>query len=149
VLGRNSLSFVGYLKNRLVVIGEDPNRDACRLGRVDECVLEQIGYDLAESVFITYHYDRCWRIQPDLSIRLNETSVDDGVCRDLHEIDAVALQGTALIEACKHQQVLDHVPRPDCVLLNSTHRISQLSLGLDSSHAIELRVPANRGNRRA
>src|SRR3954471_14101021 len=75
--------------------------------------------------------------------------VGDGVARQVGDVDLGVRRVGDLIEPRERQQVLDEHAHARGLVLDPPHRLLDIFVGARGAHAVQLRVAADRGERRA
>ena len=89
------------------------------------------------------------RVELDLAARVERARRLDRVARDVAELDGLALERPALVEAGEQEEIVDEQPHPPGLALDPGHRALEVVRPLARAAVEQLRVGAHGGKRRA
>ena len=110
---------------------------------------EQIVDDLAQPAGVALHDQRLRSLELEPPVRLDGARGLDGLADELGEVDLLAFERAALIEAREQEQVVDEHRHPGCFALDPGHRAGEIVGAVARSAAEELGVGRHGGERRA
>ena len=149
LVGGESRSSVAHLHLGPAVVLTHANRDGRSGRRVGQRVREQVGHDLAQPVVVARDGERLRHVELDRARRIDGSGVVHGVAGDAHQIHRVVRDRTALSRPGQEQQILDEHAHPLALLLDPAHRQRGVGRVVRRPAAEQLRVAADRRERRA
>ena len=109
----------------------------------------EVGRHLAQAQLVAQHDGRARRRPGDRPVGLHGPGVGDGVGGDDGQVDRLALERPALVEAGQQQQVVDEDAHAGRLLLDPAHGHGQVGRTLGRPPAEQLGVAPDGGQRRA
>ena len=140
---------VVHLDDRERAAVRDPHRHRRAGRRVHQRVADQVADDLAQPVLVAVDGHALGDLGGDDAVGRDGARVGRGVDPEHPEVDGVARERPALVEARQEQQVVDQRRHAHRLRLGAPHRLVELGRFGEAAVAVELGVAADGRDRRA
>ncbi len=130
-------------------LGDDAHVHGSVGRRVAVRVLQQVPEHLADAGLVAGHEDRAVRREVDRAVGRDRARVVDRVARQAREVDGLAFERPALVEARQQQHVVDERAHAIGFFFDAPHRLGEVFRAIGRAASEQLGVAADRSERSA